>query len=338
MGVLANLVTLLGAGVGTTVHRWRRGPLRPTWTWTYEATVAFLRATHARMEGLDPAGHRAIMESLVRPTPALRAVKREPVDAGGVPAVWFIPPQAGEGVVLYLHGGAYVFGSPRTHGDLMARLALATGMRVLGLDYRLAPEHPFPSALEDVVKAWRWLQASGVSPKRAVLAGDSAGGGLALATLLVLRGRGEPMPAAGVLLCPWVDLAATGESLTRHARWDWIDRSIAGRWTEWALGGASPEDPLASPVYADLHGLPPLYLQLGGAELLHDEGVRLAEKAKGEGVAVELDVWPDMVHDWQTFGAHIPESERAVKLLAERIQGFTRAEPQPAVASATSTG
>jgi acetyl esterase/lipase len=338
MGVLANIVTLLSTGVGTTFQRWRRGPLRPGWSWKYEATVAFLRATHQRLEGLEAPAHRAVMESLALSTPALRAVRREPVDAGGVPGVWFIPPKAGEGAVLFLHGGAYVFGSTRTHGDLMARLALASGMRVLGIDYRLAPEHPFPSALEDAVKAWRWLLSTGVSPRRAVLAGDSAGGGLSLATLVVLRGRGEPMPAGAALISPWVDLAATGESHTRHARYDWIVRGVAERWTQWCLGGASPEDPLASPLYADLHALPPLYIQLGGVELLHDEVTRLAQKVREAGGAVELDVWPEMVHDWQLFDASIPESQRAVEKLGERIQAFTRAEPKLAVVGASSTG
>lgn len=328
MGLLANAVALLGAGVGTTVRRLKRGPRRPAWSWRYEMTVALLKALNERVIRQGPAAHREAYEALVLPSAALKQVQCEPVSAGGVPGVWFIPPEPDESVVLYLHGGAYVMGSTRTHGDLMARLALASGKRVLGLDYRLAPEQPFPAALEDAVKAWRWLLSLGIAPEQAVVAGDSAGGGLCVAAMLTLRGRGVPLPAGGVLLAPWVDLACTGDSLTRHARWDWGDRRMAERWASWYLGGASPLDPLASPLYADLRGLPPLHIQVGSLDVLHDEVTRFARAASDAGVAVELDVWPDMVHDFQTFGAEYPESAAATEKLAERIRAFTVAAPR----------
>jgi acetyl esterase/lipase len=335
MGVLATVATLLKTGGGTAVRRLTRGAQRPGWSWEFETTVAVLKATAERLAHEAPATQRRIMDALSRPSDALRRVRQVPVRAGGVPATWFIPPEPSEAVVLYLHGGGYVFGSLRTHGDFMARLALASGARVLGLDYRLAPEHPFPAALEDAVAAWRWLVSTGVAPERAVLAGDSAGGGLAVATMLALRGRGEPRPAGGLLMAPWVDLSASVEVPPSHVATDWIDRATGALWASWYLGGADAKDPLASPLHADLRGLPPLYVQLGGAEVLHAEGVRFAERAREAGVEVEVDVWPEMVHVFPTFGTRFRESVRATERMAERVRALTSgpARTWPAVAA-----
>lgn len=336
MGVLAKVVMLLGTGVETAARRLTRGPQRPGWSWEFETTVSLLKSTATSLAHADAPTQRRVMDSLSRPSSALGRVRQEPVRAGGVPATWFIPPEPTGAVVLYLHGGGYVFGSLRTHGDFMARLALASGARVLGLDYRLAPEHPFPAALEDAVAAWRWLMSTGVAPERAVLAGDSAGGGLAVATMLALRGRGERLPAGGLLMAPWVDLSGSVAVPASHVATDWIDRRTGALWASWFLGGADPRDPLASPLHADLRGLPPLYVQLGGEEVLSSEGIRFAERAREAGVRVELDVWPDMVHVFPTFGPRFPQSVGATERMAQWARRFTSAVPSapPGVARA----
>jgi acetyl esterase/lipase len=249
----------------------------------------------------------------------------EPIVAGGVPAEWvWRAGTSGEPVTLYLHGGGYLVGSPRTHRELGARLAGAAGGRVLLLDYRLAPEPVCPAALEDAVAAYRWLLDEGVDARQIVMAGDSAGGGLALATLAAARDAGLPLPAAGVCLCPWTDLALTGASLTTRAALDpFLARDGLTQAAALCLGDLDPRDPRASPLYGDLSGLPPLLVQAGGADILHDDATRLAERACAAGVDVTLDVWDEMPHCWQGFAAVLPEGEQAVQQIGVFIRERT---------------
>ncbi|MFE8604339.1 alpha/beta hydrolase [Archangium violaceum] len=321
MGRLSILSTLMGTSFTTIARRLKHGPLRPGWSFKYEATVAFMRATNERIVHLDAPSQRAEMELMSLPSSALKRVRREPVDAGGVPAEWFTPPgAAGDEVVVYLHGGSYVFGSTRTHGDLIARIALGTGARVLGLNYRLAPEHPFPAPVEDTLSAYRWLLSTGVKPERVAFCGDSAGGGLSIAALVALRDRGEPLPAGAVLIAPWVDLECSGESVVAHERFDWGDKRMLLHWAKWYVGDADVRNPLVSPWYADLRGLPPLFVHVGSAELQHDDGVRITGKARAAGVKAHLEVWPEMVHNFQTFGEAFPESVHATAKLCEHLR------------------
>lgn len=321
MGLLTTLSTLASTSIVTAARRLKRGPLRPGWSFKFEATVAFMKATNERIIRLDAPSQRAEMESLLIPSPALRRVRREQVDAGGVPSEWFIPREgSSDDVVLYLHGGSYVFGSTLTHGDLIARLALGTGTRALGLNYRLAPEHPFPAQLHDTVAAYRWLLSTGVKPERVVFCGDSAGGGLALSSMVSLREQGLPLPAGAVLTAPWVDLECSGESAVSNAPHDWGDKSMLLHWAQWFLGGANPREPLASPLYADLRGLPPLFVHVGSAELQLDDARRLSEAARSQGVRVHLEVWPEMVHNFQTFGEGFPEAVRGTASLCQHIR------------------
>ncbi|MFL5352793.1 alpha/beta hydrolase [Archangium sp.] len=323
MGRLTILSTLLGTSLATGTRRLKRGPLRPGWSFKYEATVAFMKATNERVVHLPAPEQRAEMELLSMPSRALKRVQREPVAAGGVPAEWFIPREgASDDVVLYLHGGSYVFGSTRTHGDLIARLALGTGAKVLGLNYRLAPEHPFPAPVEDTVAAYRWLLSTGVKPERVVFAGDSAGGGLALAALVALRNERTPLPAGAAVIAPWVDLECGGESVEVNAAYDWGDKAMLLHWAKWYLGSASAREPLASPWYADLTGLPPLFVHVGSAELQRDDGARIVEKARAEGVQAHLEEWPEMVHNFQTFGEGFPEAVRGTTKLCEHLRGL----------------
>lgn len=242
--------------------------------------------------------------------------------AHGVPVEWIETPQSTPGrVILYLHGGGYVMGSVDTHKDLMARLARSAGARVLGVDYRLAPEHPFPAALDDARQAYRWLLEQGIDPRDIVIAGDSAGGGLTVATLVSLRDLGAPLPAAAACLSPWVDLEGTGESMTARAHLDPMIRvEPLRRLGKLYLAGTPARHPLAAPMYADLKGLPPMLIQVGTAETLHDDAARLAERARRAGVEVILEPWDEMIHVWHAFASILPEGQKAL----DRIGAFVR--------------
>jgi phosphinothricin tripeptide acetyl hydrolase len=220
-----------------------------------------------------------------------------------------------------MHGGCYTGGSVDTHRDLMTRLSIASSMRVLGLNYRLAPEHPFPAAVEDTVAAYRWLLEIGVEPSRIALAGDSAGAGLALAATITIRDGGLPLPSAVVCISPWVDLEVTGSSIETKAGEDPIvSRDMLLGWGKLYLGNNDARTPLASPLYADLRRIPPLLIQVGSAEVLLDDATRLADMASAAGVDLTLEVWPEMIHVWHTFAAILPEGRQAI----ERIAQFVR--------------
>jgi epsilon-lactone hydrolase len=250
------------------------------------------------------------------------AVNYQPVDAGGVSAEWLSEPHFRDHcVMLYLHGGCYGTGSVETHRDLMTRLSIAASTRVLGLNYRLAPAHPFPAAVEDACAAYRWLLERGIAPARIAIAGDSAGAGLALAMAIVIRDEGLLLPAAVVGISPWVDLALTGASMDGNAGEDpLVSREMLLTWAKLYLGGRDARAPLASPLYADLRGIPPMLIQVGAAEVLLDDSKRLAERASAAGVNTTLEVWPEMIHVWHSFAAILPEGREAI----ERIGKFVR--------------
>ena len=236
------------------------------------------------------------------------------VEAGGVPALWIEPAgAAADRVVLYLHGGGYVVLSARSHVRLAAGIGVSAGCPVLSLDYRLAPEHPHPAAVEDALAGYRWLLGRGFAPGRIAVSGDSAGGGLTVATLLAARAAGLPQPAAAVPLSPWVDLEGTGDSMRTNAERDLIV-GLAGLsgMADAFVGGGSKRDPLAAPLHADLSGLAPLYIQVGGDETLLDDSTRLATRAAHAGVDVRLDVFPEMQHVFQTSLGQMPEADDAV--------------------------
>ena len=247
------------------------------------------------------------------------------VNAGGVTAEWVTAEGAPESrVVLYLHGGGYIIGSTRTHRPLMAELSRASSARVLGLDYRLAPEHPFPAPIEDAVAAYRWLLNEGHDPARIAVAGDSAGGGLAVAALVQIRYVGLPMPGAAVCISPWVDMEGLGESMESRADADpMVGKEGLLLSAKTYLGGSDPRAPLAAPLYADLRGLPPTLIQVGDAEVLLDDSTRLAGIAREAGVHVEMDVWDDMIHVWHLFAPILPEGRQALSQAGEFIKKHT---------------
>ena len=247
------------------------------------------------------------------------AVAFERVSAGGVDGEWIAPANAPEDkAILYFHGGGFRIGSVNSHRDLIAQIALTTGCRVLAINYRLAPEHRFPAALDDALAAYGWMLDRGLKSDNVAFAGDSAGGNLALASMLALRERGIPLPVAAVLMSPWTDLAATGASYVTRADADPIhQRPMIMALAKNYLGGqGDPCDPLVSPLYADLRGLPPLLIQVGDRETVLDDSVMLAEKARAAGVAVNLEIWDGMIHVFQMFGAELPEAHQAIASIA----------------------
>jgi acetyl esterase/lipase len=244
------------------------------------------------------------------------------VEVGGVPADRVEHETAtGDRAVIYLHGGGYVVGSPRVQGAIAAHLARASGATVYALDYRLAPENPFPAALDDSRAAYEWLLQRGADPGRVALAGDSAGGGLALATAAAARDAGTPMPGALVLISPWVDLTLSGETIHSKARDDaMLTRAWLTQCAEGYLDGASPDDPMASPLFADLGGLPPTLIQVGTREILLSDAVRLAERAAAAGVDVRLRRHDGLGHAFQLHAGALRASDRAIVEAAEFLE------------------
>jgi monoterpene epsilon-lactone hydrolase len=222
--------------------------------------------------------------------------------------------------ILYLHGGSYLVGFPALYRDLTWRIATLAKARVSCIDYRLAPEHPFPAALDDAVAAYRGLLAEGAEPRQTALMGDSAGGGLALATLLRLRDEGLPLPAAAVVMSPWTDLALTGASFRSNAGIDpMLPAERAQEAVDLYLAGADPRHPYASPLYGDPSGLPPTLIMVGGDETLRDDSVRMAETLRAAGCEVELEVWPRMWHVWHMLARVMPEARAAVRRMSKFV-------------------
>ena len=291
-----------------------------------ERGIEVVRAHLAKLpppDSLTLAERRAQYERAERVFPTPPDIKIERVTAPSAPAEWLRPPAATAGrVVLYLHGGGYVIGSPRSHRHLAAAIASAAGASALLLDYRLAPEHPFPAAVDDAVAAYRWLLEQGVSPAHLVIAGDSAGGGLTIATLLALRDSGARLPAVAVCISPWVDLTCGGGSYDTKAAADPIVRRAGvAEMARAYLGTVDPRAPLASPLFADLRGLPPLLIQVGTDEVLLDDGLGLAERAKAAGVDTTVEVAERMIHVWHWFFPMLDEGQAAI----DRIGAFVRA-------------
>jgi len=273
-------------------------------------------------DSLTIAERRAQYERAEKVFPTPSDVKVERVNAPVAPAEWLRPPSAEPGrVVLYLHGGGYVIGSPRSHRHLAAAIAGGAGASALLLDYRLAPEHPFPAAVEDATAAYRWLLDQAIAPERIVIAGDSAGGGLTVATLLALREARVPLPAGGVCISPWVDLTCSGASYATKADADPIvQRSGVEEMARAYLGATSPRMPLASPLFADLRGLPPLLIHVGSDEVLLDDAVQLAARAKAAGVDVTLEVYDRMIHVWHWFLPMLDEAQTAVEAIGRFVR------------------
>ena len=244
-------------------------------------------------------------------------------EAGGVPALWAVPKGCAEDrVVLCLHGGGYVTASMYTHRKVYGHLTKAIGCRALIPHYRRAPEHVHPAPVDDCATAYKWLIDQGVAPGHIALTGDSAGGALAVTTLLRARERGLPMPTATMPLSPWIDMEITGDSLSANRDKDvLVQKEVVEMMAATFLGeGGNRRDPLANPLYADLKGLPPMYIQVGGDETLLDDSRRLADRARAAGVDVQFDVFPEMQHVFQFAAGVAPEADDAIRKLAQWVR------------------
>lgn len=263
------------------------------------------------------------LEQLTSLVKLSKDVDLEHIDINGMTAVWISSPEVDSNkVVLYLHGGGYILGSLTTHQDIAMRIGRAAKARVLLVDYRLAPEDPFPAAVEDAVKSYKWLiENQKILPNKIVIAGDSAGGGLTLVTLIKLRDDNINLPAAGVCLSPWTDVALTSESLIRNAKVDpFLKLYDLVFMADLYVGDNDPKNPYISPLYADLHDLPPILIQVGTAESIEDDSVRFAEKAKKAGVDVKLEVFDDMIHVFQAFADMAPEGQDGIDKIGSFIK------------------
>jgi len=287
----------------------------------HEELVAMMRTTNPLGSG-DIETMRAGMAA-APPYPEPPDVAWAAVDAGGVPAEWNTPDDSADGrTIVYYHGGGYGIGSVKSHRGLCSNLARAARARVLSVDYRLAPEHPYPAAVDDAVAAYRWAIANGADPAKTAVGGDSAGGGLTVATLIALRDAGDPLPAAGLCLSPWVDMTCSNARIQEVAPRDpMLSPPVLEVFAKAYVAGADPKAPTASPIFADLAGLPPLLIQAGTAEVLIGEIEDFAAKAKAAGVDVQLEVWDDMLHVWQTFADMLPEGREALADIGKYVEG-----------------
>lgn len=291
----------------------------------------FRRITSRFVKGInkstiDPAHIAEVRERLDRMSRFLKpafGVSVEATTVNGIDAEWLRPKGAPEDkVLLYLHGGAYLIGSCRTHRQLVSHIARAAGINALVPDYRLAPEHRFPAGIEDAVGVYRSLLAEGFKPGDIFIAGDSAGGGLTIATLLSLRHAGVPMPAAAVLLSPFLDVSGSGESATTRADKDpWFDaRDLVVVADNYCANAGELKNPLVSPVFANVAGLPPTFIQVGDDEILLSDSTRFAALMEEAGLEVQLEIWPEMWHVFQLLVGKMPESRKAIKKIGAYLQ------------------
>lgn len=270
------------------------------------------------------AARRDRMDEICAIDPPPAGVSFTPVAIGAIPAEWSLAEGSDPArVLLYFHGGGYCAGSIASHRGLVGDIGQRAGIRTLAVGYRLAPENPYPAAVMDALEAWRFLRDQGYSPRSIAVGGDSAGGNLALAMIIALRDRGEPVPAAAWLVSPWVDLRMTGRTLDSKADVDpLISRDYLMGLAEAYLAGHDPADPKVSPLYADLAGLPPVLVQVGSSETLLDDSVRLAGALGAAEVRTTLDVWPEMIHAWMLWSARLTDG----RLASERAATWLRAE------------
>ena len=317
---MLRLLRILLQTLFTTLRaRLRHGPARPSWGFQFQWVVAFLRQDFAESGKWPYERLRRDLNGRRYPARSLKRVTRSRERLGGVPATWFVPPSPRPGVVLFLHGGSYIFGSVETsHAEMAAGIAERSGRKLVGIDYRLAPEHPYPAALEDALAAFGALLDRGVSASEIVVAGDSAGGNLALALQLALRDRGFQAKAA-VLFSPWLDLAARRPSCRNADRLDYGQTWFLLKHAKDFAGELPLEDPHLSLIDVELRGVAPLFVLVGGAERLVDEGSELVQRAIRSGVSAELWVAPDMPHNPPALAEFHPHAAEAFQKSCEFI-------------------
>jgi epsilon-lactone hydrolase len=315
---------LLSVTASVSMRRLFKGPLLPGWSWNLETANTFLQEQMKFAFTLpEPADAREYLDSLLFAPIDDPRVDVIPARPGEPRGDWFVPEDRVDGTtLLYLHGGGYAFYS-HSHRPMIAVLANAAKARTFALDYRLTPEHSHPAQLEDALAAYRWLLDQGTDPARLVIAGDSAGGHLTLMTLLEIRKLELPLPAGGIGVCPWTHVGRCGRSLFGNDPYDWVQGAQAVTFGEWLRGKTGATVESLSPALTDLKGLPPLYVQAGDKEILHDMIQEFVAAARLQGADVVLDVWKNMTHDFQAYGSMLPESREALKRFGEVIAQWT---------------
>ena len=319
--------------IGVSVRRMLKGPRRPGWNSFFEVATGMLRRqVNTALKMRDVNESRRYLDSMVISSQALSEVNIRHIVRPKFQGSWFSGSPLSESslssknaeplvTVLYLHGGGYSF-YPQAYADFIAQITLAAKARTFALDYRLAPEHRFPAQLEDALQAYRWLLESGTDPETLVVAGDSAGGNLALALLLAARDSDEPLPSLAIALSPPTNFEI---DLFPNQEFDWITKPALLRWRDWFCDPAQRRDPLVSPLRADLRGLPPIYIQAGCCEILYHSIREFADYASDQGADVILEGWEDMTHDFQIFGQDVPQSADALRRIGEVIAARVRA-------------
>lgn len=295
-----------------------KGPRLPGWNWFVElATQILKQQTLAAFQLGDVKEARRFLDSVVISSPVLSEVSITPVVREKFRGSWFAGKDTEPRVnVLYFHGGGYSF-YPQAYANLITLITLAAKSRTFALDYRLSPEHRFPAQLEDALNAYEWLLDEGADPHRLIFAGDSAGGNLALALLLATRGSKLPLPALAVALSPPTDFAADPIG---NWEFDWIEKRMLTQWADWFCDRSEHRNPLVSPIWADLSGLPPIYLQAGRAEILYESIQAFADRAQQQGADIVLESWQHMNHDFQLFGRDSPQSAAALRMIGQVIE------------------
>ncbi len=283
-------------------------------------TSAYLRRVD--VANIDLVSRRRLLNRVARIFPIARGVDKQTDTVAGLASEWLLPKGCRQDrILLYLHGGGYVLGGCDMHRQFVSHLARASGLKALLPEYRLAPEHKYPAAIDDAVRVYESLLASGIGADQIALGGDSAGGGLCVATLLTLRARGLPMPRTAVLLSPFLDVTASGESMQTRAELDpWFKAESVSIVADHYCEKHQQQDPRVSPVFADLKGLPPLFVQVGDHEILLSDSVRLRDKVAAAGGQIELEIWPEMWHVFQMFVRKMPESQSAIQGIGEYLK------------------
>jgi len=325
---LRSRLGLLRSSIYVAIRRLFRGSLLPGWSYRFETGTNFLRQQqNIAFEMPDIARGQEYLNALFLNSPSPRQVSIE-AEHGPVQGLWFIPKgDLADITLLYLPGFEYGFRS-KFHDTLVAWIALAAKARTFALHYRQIPEHPYPAQLEDVRQAHRWLLDNGIDGQRIVVAGDSAGGNLVLALLLCLREDDMPLPGLAVCLSPWVDMSNSGGSMTSKQSYDWVQKRMLERWAAWYCNGADPGDPHISPLNADLHGFPPIYIQAGDADIFFDMIRQFNDAAHKQEANVSLEVWEHMNHKFQAYGDQTRQSKLALAHIQKTIERAFRDKAQ----------
>ncbi len=313
------LKALLKTSAKVSLQRKKRGPLCPEWTWFFEVGTEVLRqVTSEALELKDVAKQRELFDSYHLPSHSLLKVWIEPSNFEGIHGRWFSPKvgHSHQKVILYLHGGGYIFYS-KYHDNLMSWISHYTQSRLFALDYPLAPEHPYPNALNTAVECYQKFLDRYADASNIILMGDSAGGGLVLSLLQRLRDNGIEMPEKAILLSPWLDLTDTRDITLENYPYDWIDVRMGEQWAKLYSEGTERNNPLVSPLFADLKSFPEIYIQYGSKEAIAEQIEKFIVKAKKEGTRITADKFEGMNHNFQYFGDLVPQSKEALlKILA----------------------